>query len=435
MEYTASDVIQFVKENDVKFIRLAFCDIFGTLKNLSIMADELPRAFKTGILFDASSIGGYSELEDTEEMYLFPDASTLTVLPWRPQQGRVVRLFCDIRRPDGAPYSGDNREILKRAVKKAEKMGYACGFGSDCEFYLFEADENGNPTTKPQDMAQYFDIAPLDRGENVRRDICLTLEEMDIKPESSHHEKGPGQNEIDFKSSTPLRSADNFAAFKSVVKAMAARNGLYASFMPKPIRDKSGSGLHIRLSLSRHGENVFQCVRNGLTDEAKAFIAGVLRHSREMAAFLNPLTNSYARLASSDGLKFIAWSHHSRSQIVRIPTLHGDLAQMVLRSSDPSCNPYIAFALILSAGLEGIEKGYTLSDSMCYDSVSGEGLPMLPETLFEAIKEASGSGFLPTVLPEHLIENYLAAKRREWEQYHTHTDKEDIEHEMYFNII
>ncbi|MFA9381097.1 MAG: glutamine synthetase family protein, partial [Acetanaerobacterium sp.] len=234
MQYTASDVIQFAKENDVKFIRLAFCDVFGTLKNLSIMLDELPRAFENGILFDASCVGGYGKMEETE-LFLFPDPTTLTVLPWRPQQGRVVRLFCDIRRPDGSPFAGDNREILRQAVAKAHELGLTCSIGTDCEFYLFEADENGNPTKKPHDRARFFDVAPLDCGENVRRDICLTLEEMDIKPESSHHEKGPGQNEIDFKSSTALRAADNFATFKSVVKAMAARNGLFASFMPKPI--------------------------------------------------------------------------------------------------------------------------------------------------------------------------------------------------------
>ena len=435
MQYTSSDVIKFAKENDVKFIRLAFCDVFGTLKNLSVMSDELPRAFERGILFDVNAVTGYRDTEDTE-LLLFPDPSTLTVLPWRPQQGRVVRLFCDIRRPDGTPFAGDNRAILKNTLKKAQDMGYTCHIGTDCEFYLFEADENGNPTRKPHDLARYFDVAPLDRGENVRRDICLTLEEMDIKPQSSHHEKGPGQNEIDFKSSTALRAADNFATFRSVVKTMASRNGLYASFMPKPMYDESGSGLHIKLSLYRGITNVFQCTEQGLSPEARSFIAGVLRYAREMSVFLNPLTNSYARLTAPEGLNRIAWGYRNLSQIVRIPTICDDLAHLVLRSSDPSCNPYIVFALVLSAGLEGIEKGYELADELFCDSAAClTDAALLPAALNEAIKEGSESEFLSSVLPDRLIDSYLSAKRREWDTYTTRKDKEVIEREMYFNII
>ncbi len=435
MEFTASDVIQFAKENDVKFIRLAFCDVFGTLKNLSIMADELPRAFERGILFDASSVAGYSELGQPE-LYLYPDPTTLTVLPWRPQQGRVVRLFCNIRLPDGTPFEGDNRVILQAAAAKAERLGYTCLIGTDCEFYLFEADDNGWPTRNPQDSAGFFDVAPLDRGENVRRDICLTLEEMDIKPQSSHHENGPGQNEIDFNSGTALRAADNFATFRSVVKAMASRNGLYASFMPKPIPNESGSGLHLKLSLFHDGANIFKCVNGSLTGQARSFIAGILRHAKDMALFLNPLTNSYTRLASSEGLKHIGWSFYSLSQIVRVPTVCDDLGYMALRSSDPSCNPYIVFALVLCAGLEGIELGYELSDELYCETIrDAEALSELPATLHEAIQEAKDSSFLKSVLPEGLIDSYIAAKQKEWDIYSAHSDKEVAEHEMYFKVI
>lgn len=435
MQYTAKDVIKFAKENDVKFIRLAFCDVFGTLKNLSVMSDELPRAFESGILFDAGSVCGYDNMEETE-LFLFPDPDTLTVLPWRPQQGRVVRLFCDIRKPDGTPFAGDNRAILSRALKKAQDLGYTCHIGTDCEFYLFESDDGGNPTRKPHDLARYFDVAPLDRGENVRRDICLTLEEMDIKPESSHHEKGPGQNEIDFKSAAPLRAADNFATFKSVVKTMASRNGLFASFMPKPLYEESGSGLHLKLSLYRGSTNLFYCGEKGLCPEARAFIAGILRHAKEMSVFLNPLTNSYARLSATGALNRIAWSYRNLSQIVRIPTVAGDLAHLSLRSSDPSCNPYIVFALVLSAGLEGLRNGYKLSEDLYCDGPDCQTRPeLLPATLHEAIALAGQSTFLTDVLPERLVDGYLAAKRREWEIYTTRKDKEDIERELYFNTI
>ena len=440
MDYTMSEVLQFVRENDVKFIRLAFCDVFGTLKNLSIMADELPGVFEHGIGFDASAVNGFTYVEESD-LFLFPDASTLTVLPWRPQQGRVVRLFCDIRHHDGTPFEGDGRQILRGAIQKAEAMGYTCRIGSDCEFYLFEADDDGRPTKKPHDSARYFDVAPLDKGENVRRDICLTLEEMDIKPESSHHEMGPGQNEIDFKSGTALLAADNFATFKSVVKAMSSRNGLFASFMPKPIHDESGSGLHIKVSLYKNGFNVFKSEQGGLTDEGRSFVAGVLKHIREMTAFLNPLTNSYARLASHEGLRYVAWSASNLSQVLRVPNVGGAAAYIELRSSDPSCNPYIAFALMLHAGLSGIEKGLALEDALHFAPSQADikmpqnALRTLPETLFEAIVEAQNSSFLTSVLPTKTIDSFLYAKRREWEKFNTHTDKEGIEREMYFNII
>ncbi|SDN00543.1 glutamine synthetase family protein [Acetanaerobacterium elongatum] len=440
MDYTATEVLQFVRENDVKFIRLAFCDVFGTLKNMSIMSDELSRAFEQGIFFDASAVNGFTYVEESE-LCLFPDPSTLSVLPWRPQQGRVVRLFCDIKHQDGSPFEGDGRYILRNAIQKAEEMGYTCRIGSDCEFYLFEADDDGRPTKTPHDSARYFDVAPLDKGENVRRDICLTLEEMDIKPESSHHEMGPGQNEIDFKSGAALRAADNFATFKSVVKTMAARNGLFASFMPKPIHDECGSGLHIKISLYKSGFNIFHSEQGEMSTEGKSFIAGLLKYARETTIFLNPLTNSYARLCSPEGLKYVGWSSSSLSQILRVPGSTSHTPFVELRSSDPSCNPYIAFALALRAGLSGIEKNLPLADTLHYIpsqanvKVPENKLSILPESLFEAIVEAQNSSFLSTVLPAKTIDNFLMAKRREWEKFSAHTDKDGIERDMYFNTI
>ena len=315
MNDMVSEVLKFVEENDVKFIRLAFCDIFGTQKNVAIMPEELPRAFETGISLDASSVRGFFNARETD-LFLVPDPGTLSILPWRPSHGRVVRLFCNIRYPDGRIFEGDCRNILRKAAARAASMGYVCKIGSECEFYLFQTDENGDPTMIPQDRAGYCDIAPRDRGENVRREICLTLEQMGIRPENSHHEQGPGQNEIDFKYSDALSAADNLITFKSVVKTIAARNGLYASFMPKPLADKSGSGMHINLSLFKNRKNLFGTDGSGRSEEAESFMAGILHRVPEITAFLNPLTNSYARFGSFDAPKYLTWSHQNRSQPV-----------------------------------------------------------------------------------------------------------------------
>lgn len=302
MKYKASEILQFVEENDVKFIRLAFCDVYGHQKNIAIMPDELPRAFETGISFAASAVEGFMNVKESD-LFLIPDPSTLTVLPWRPSHGRVVRFFCDIRHPDGTPFAGDGRQLLKQAVAELNALGLTCQVGTECEFYLFELDEKGNPTSIPQDRAGYCDIAPLDRGENVRREICLTLEEMGIKPESSHHEHGPGQNEVDFRYSDALTAADNVIHFESVVKTIANRNGLCASFMPKPLADAWGSGLHINLSLFRDGVNIFRTDGYSHNQEAESFIAGILDRICEITLFLNPITNSYRRLGNSEAAR------------------------------------------------------------------------------------------------------------------------------------
>ncbi|MBP7480690.1 MAG: glutamine synthetase, partial [Spirochaetaceae bacterium] len=364
MGYTEKEVLQFVEQNDVKFIKLTFIDIFGNSKNISIMPDELPRAFSHGIPFDASEVKGFMKTFETD-LFLVPDPSTLAVLPWRPQHGRVVRFYCSIVYPDGRSFEGDSRCLLKQTVGELQKEGISCRIGTECEFYLFELDEKGNSTLTPHDNASYCDTAPLDKGENVRRDICLTLEEMGIKPESSHHETGPGQHEIDFKCSETLTAADNLATFKMVVKTIAAKNGLHASFHPKPLYvdndevhyTKSGSGLHINFSLHKDGKNLLEHKdeNDSLHPAAANFIAGILYRIKDITAFLNPVEESYNRLGSFEAPGYISWSKQNRSQLIRIPSSYGDNFRFELRSPDPMCNQYIALSLLLKAGLEGIK--------------------------------------------------------------------------------
>lgn len=434
MNYTISEVLQFVEENDVKFIRLAFCDIFGVQKNISIMPSELPRAFDTGISFDASSIDGFMNIDESD-LFLVPDPSTLSILPWRPSRGRVVRFFCDIKYPDGRNFEGDGRYILKNVLNELKEMKYICKVGTEFEFYLFETDENGFPTKKPFDMGTYFDIAPIDKGENIRREICLTLEEMNITPESSHHESGPGQNEIDFKYDDALTTADNFVTFKSVVKSVAARNGLYASFMPKPLKNESGNGLHINLSLFKNGLNIFKTEIDEHSQAAESFIAGILEKINEITLFLNPLINSYSRFGNFEAPKYISWSHQNRSQLIRIPASKGENSRMELRSPDPSCNPYIALALIIKAGMEGIKKDTKLIPSYnfnMYENKNSKDFKKLPENLEEAIILAENSDFIKSVIPNKTLEKYISIKRKEYSLYSNSEDKENFELLNYF---
>ena len=435
MNETILEALQFVEENDVKFIRLAFCDIFGRQKNISIMPKELPRAFESGISFDASAIRGFMNVEESD-LFLVPEAGTISILPWRPSHGRVMRFFSNIKHPDGTPFEGDGRYILKKAVQQCANMGYVCKIGTECEFYLFETDEKGNPTDQPHDHGTYCDIAPLDKGENVRREICLTLEEMGLLPESSHHEQGPGQNEIDFQYSDAMTAADNLITFRSAVKVVAARNGLYASFMPKPIPGKSGSGMHTNISLSKNGENIFRAENGEYSPEAKSFIAGIMEIIPEITLFLNPTTNSYARFGEFEAPKYITWSHQNRSQLVRIPAATGEFSRMELRSPDLSCNPYLAFSLLIHAGLEGIKEHKTLSAPSNYNlyehDVFMEGLTPLPKNLGEAIVCAEKSRFLRTVFTEDFIQKFLEVKRQEWRAYIDSPDKFAFERDTYF---
>lgn len=435
---TAHEVCQFIKENDVKFIRLGFCDLFGTQKNISIMADALPEAFEHGVSFDASAIRGFRSVAQSD-LLLFPDPSTLSILPWRPGPGRVVRFYCDIRNPDGSPYEADSRSLLQHVAERCEAMGYVCKIGAECEFYLFKTDDNGDPSVNPLDQGGYFDISPLDQGENIRREICLCLEEMGLSPESSHHERGPGQNEIDFKYRDALTSADHLLTFKSVVKAIAARNGLFASFMPRPLPRAAGSGLHVNLSLAQNGRNIFTPAAEGHSAAAEHFIAGVLAHAPEMTLFLNPLSNSYERLGRFEAPRYVSWSHQNRSQLVRIPAATGERTRMELRSPDPSVNPYLAFALIIAAGLAGIEQQMKLPPAVDEDLFTADAditrsLTALPETLCEAVTMAQHSRLAASVLGETLLARYIRLKKDECEAWRQAADQAAFERSRYFTV-
>jgi len=439
MTGTISEVLTFVRENDVKFIRLGFCDLFGFQKNISIMPDELPAAFENGITFDGHAIKGFRDVTRSD-LLLFPDPATLSVLPWRPGPGRVARFYCDIRNPDGSVFEGDSRFLLKQVINRCEKMGYVCKIGAECEFYLFKTDEDGNPTGQVLDRGGYLDISPLDRGENIRREICLTLEEMGISPEASHHEQGPGQNEIDFKFSDALNCADNFLTFKSVVKAVALRNGLFASFMPKPILKAAGSGTHINLSLAQNGLNIFKNAYGEHSKVAESYIAGILSKTPEITLFLNPLANSYERFGEFEAPRYVSWSHQNRSQLVRIPPGVGERVRMELRSPDPSINPYIAFAMIIAAGLEGIENELPLPKAVDIDLYAADesitkNLAELPDSLDKAIRAAKDSAFVKSVLGETLLIKYLSIKEDEAAAYISAVDKAKFYSERYFSFI
>ncbi|WP_206459256.1 glutamine synthetase family protein [Anaerovorax sp. IOR16] len=438
MSISINEMLEYVKVNDVKFIRLAFCDLFGTEKQISIMPDELERAFENGISFDASAIKGYEDISNSD-LFLFPDSSTLSLVPWRPQQGRVAKFLCDIKNPDGSEYMFDARNLLKKAVRRCRDMGYLCLIGAECEFYLFQTNENGDPTTITHDQGGYLDIAPLDKGENVRREICLSLEDMGIKPETSHHEQGPGQNEIDFKYSDALTAADNFLTYKSVIKAIASKNGLYASFMPKPISNKSGSGLHINLSLAKNGLNIFGNEHGEYDHIVKSFIEGILDKTTEISAFLNPTVNSYDRLGSFEAPKYISWSHQNRSQLVRIPAEAGEKTRMELRSPDPAVNPYLAFALILHAGLDGIESGYKLRQPLDLNLYTADKsilkqLSKLPDDMMNALTLTKNSEFVKRVIGKEMLEKYILMKEEEYKEYLAE-DKNNFYFERYFRIL
>ena len=400
MKYSKQEVMQYVQEEDVKFIRLAFCDVFGKQKNISIMPEELPRAFEYGIAIDASAIEGFGD-ETHSDLLLHPDADTLMPLPWRPEHGRVVRMFCTISYPDGRTFECDSRSILKQAVQDAEKAGFQFFFGAEQEFYLFNLDDNGNPTKEPYDNAGYMDIAPEDKGENIRREVCLTLEQMGILPESSHHEEGPGQNEIDFRYSSPLAAADNAMTFQMVVKTVARRNGLYADFSPKPLEDKPGNGFHINMSV-KSSDNV---------DNMNFMIAGILAKVAEMTIFLNPLESSYQRFGNNKAPRYISWSSENRSQLVRVPAAVGEYKRAELRSPDPAANTYLAFALMIYASLYGIQNKLELQDPADINLYKADADTLakfehLPENLKSACSLANNSDFIKEHIPGAILELY-----------------------------
>jgi len=425
---TKDEITRLVKENDVRFIRLQFTDIFGAFKNVAITASQLEKALDNKCMFDGSSIEGFVRIEESD-MYLYPDLDTFCIFPWNDDEGcRVARLICDVYKPDGTPFEGDPRGLLKRVLKKAEDMGFS-GFnvGPECEFFLFDCDENGRPTTFTQDRGAYFELGPTDLGETARRDMCLTLEDMGYEIEASHHENANGQHEIDFKYGDALNAADNIVTFKLVVKTVAHRHKKYATFMPKPIYGTAGSGMHVNMSLMRGKSNAFWDENDelGLSKTAYSFIAGLMEHAQGMAAVTNPLVNSYKRLVSGyEAPVYIAWSASNRSPLIRVPASRGMGTRIELRNPDPSANPYLTLALCLAAGLDGIERGLTpphSTDANIFDLTADErevdGITSLPSNLMEAVRAMKRDTLVRTTLGEHIFEKYVAHKTSEWNDY------------------
>lgn len=399
--YTQEDVLAYVNEENVTFIRLAYFDIYGHQKNISILPDELPRAFAEGISFDASAIAGFGT-DIKSDLFLMPDPSTLSILPWRSLDGSVVRMYCDIQYPDGTPFELDTRYLLKQAEQYAKEQGIEIQIGTEFEFYLFLTDEKVQNSHIPLDTAGYMDIAPEDQGEDVRKDICFTLQEMGLHPEASHHEEGPGQNEIDFRYSTPLQAADDAATFKWVVRTVAKANGLIADFDPKPLKEHSGNGMHVNVSV------------NGSTasDMTRAFMAGILYRLREITLFLNPRAESYKRLGECKAPKYVTWSYQNRSQAIRIPAVRNQKKRIELRSPDCTSNPYLVYLLIIYAGIEGILKQREPADPVDLNLYQASTeitshLTPLPSSLEESSAIAKKSDFIQRVLPKEILKNYL----------------------------
>ena len=427
MAYTKQKILNVAQSEDVEFIRLQFTDLFGTLKNVAITKSQLAKALDNKIMFDGSSIEGFARIEESD-MYLYPDYDTFEILPFRPHQGKVARMICDVYKPDGTQLENDPRFILKRVIGAAAEMGYKFNVGPECEFFLFHTDENGTPTTISHEKGSYFDLGPTDLGENARRDIVLNLEEMGFEVEASHHEVAPAQHEIDFRYGEALETADKIMTYKLTVKTIAKRHGLYASFMPKPKYGVCGSGMHINMSLSdMEGNNIFANPDdpNGLSKEAYSFIAGIMEHVRSMTAITNPIVNSYKRLVPGfEAPTYIAWSATNRSPLVRVPASRGAGTRVELRCPDCACNPYLAIAVCLAAGLDGIKRGLTPPESVqkdIYEMTEQErveaGIGNLPSNLYEAIQEMKKSEFVKKVLGEEVFNKYIRAKSEEWDEY------------------
>lgn len=419
------DIVRFVEDNDVKFIRLQFTDISGIMKNTAVTDSNIENVLN-GVYFDGSSVEGFGRVEESD-MILVPDSDTLAIIPWRPQQGKVARFICDVLNQDGAPFEGDPRYILKKVVKKAAELGYIFNVGTECEFFLFNTDDRGLPTTQTHDTAGYFDLAPIDLGENARREMCLALEELGFLIEASHHECAKGQHEIDFRYDEALKTADNIMTFKMVVKIIAQKHGLHATFMPKPFRDDAGSGMHINMSLCKDGKNSFYdpSAEDGLSEVARHFIGGIFRHIRGITALTNPLVNSYKRLVPGyEAPTNITWAHRNRSPLIRVPAASGEDTRLELRSPDPSCNPYLALAVILAAGLEGVQNRIEPPDElagnafkMTEQELENACVGKLPLSLGEALGEFERDPLIRETLGEEAYSHYLRVKRAEWHDY------------------
>ncbi|MBN1616321.1 MAG: type I glutamate--ammonia ligase [Spirochaetales bacterium] len=434
--YTKEDIMRMVAEQDVRFIRLQFTDIFGTLKNVAISVSQLEKALDNKCMFDGSSIEGFVRIEESD-MILRPDLNSFCLFPWRPEPSRVARLICDVYTPDGKPFNGSPRQILKNVLAEYKAMGYGVNVGPELEFFLFHTDDEGGPTLKTLDNGGYFDMGPIDLGENARRDMVLALEEMGFEIEASHHECARGQHEIDFKYSEALETADRMMTFKLAVKTIAHRHGLHATFMPKPIFGIAGSGMHLNISLSCDKTNAFPCEtdKHGLSPIAYHFIAGVMKHIKGITAVTNPLVNSYKRLVPEyEAPVYVAWSACNRSPLIRVPSANGHAARIELRSPDPSANPYLSLALVLAAGLEGIRNKLIPVepvDGNIYEMTAAQRkkhkVDALPGDLQEAIMEMKKDPFIRTVLGDHVFEKYVEAKEMEWLEYKTRVSQWEID--------
>lgn len=443
MVQTKEDVLQAVAENDVKFIRTQFTDILGMIKSWAIPAENLEDAFEDGVMFDGSSIDGFTRIEESD-MKLMLDPTTFRMLPWRPSEGAVARIIGDVQLPDGTPFVGDPRYVLKTAIAEAEEMGYTMNMGPELEFFLFKLDEHGNPTTELTDTGGYFDFAPLDKAQDVRREIDYALEHMGFHLEASHHEVAPSQHEIDFRFGDVLATADNVVTFRYVVRSIAYHKGYYATFMPKPLFGVNGSGMHANQSLmTKDGENAFYdpSASNGLSETATHYIGGLLSHIKEFTALTNPLVNSYKRLVPGyEAPIYLTWSDSNRSSLIRIPAARGKGTRVELRCPDPTCNPYLAFAVMLRAGLDGIKNKTDPGDStkrnvfeLTEDERIELGIDALPGNLKEAIDEMKQSKFVRSALGDHVFEQYITAKTTEWDNYKAQVHQWELD--TYLSIV
>jgi glutamine synthetase len=428
-KYAKEDILKFAEEENVKFIRLQFTDLLGIIKNVEIPVDLLKKALDNEIMFDGSSIEGFVRIEESD-MYLYPDLDTWVVFPWTSGKGKVARLICDIYNADGTPFEGDPRYILKRQVEEMKRLGFTSfNIGPEPEFFLFKMDEKGQPTLELNDQGGYFDLAPTDLGENCRRDIVLELEDMGFEVEASHHEVAPGQHEIDFKYADAITTCDNIQTFKLVVKTIARQHGLHATFMPKPLFGVNGSGMHSNMSLFRGNENAFfdPSAEHQLSETAMQFLAGVMEHARSFTAITNPTVNSYKRLVPGyEAPCYVAWSLRNRSPLIRVPAKRGLSTRIEVRSVDPSANPYLAMAVLLAAGLDGIKRKLTPPapvDRNIYvmDKEEREaiGIHDLPGTLFEALTVMKQDEVITSALGKHVLSRFVEAKEIEWDMFRT----------------
>lgn len=474
-KYTKQDIMKMVEEEDIEFIRLQFTDIFGTMKNVAITASQLEKALDNKCMFDGSSIEGFVRIDESD-MYLYPDLNTFTIFPCRavlgevtslrtaymqapygsspkdagayagaeplrPVNGKVARLICEVYRPNGTPFEGDPRYVLRKVLMEAADMGYRFDVGPECEFFLFHTDDEGRPTTITHEKAGYFDISPLDLGENVRRDIVLTLEEMGFEIESSHHEVAPAQHEIDIKYTNALKAADNLMTFKLVAKAVAKKHGMFASFMPKPIYGECGSGMHINMSIAKDGKNIFNDYKapSGVSKEGYHFIAGLMEHAKAMTLISNPLVNSYKRLVPGlEAPMHICWSEGNRSPMIRIPSVRGEHMRVELRTPDPAANPYLLLAVCLAAGLDGMKRELPVPDpvdcnmyEMSKKELLERGIDVIPSNLSKACHYFEDDEFIKQVLGEHVHSKYLAAKRDEWNRFREQVTQWEIDEYLY----